>query len=84
MGIQEYGTCKICGKQANLERTYFYFPIKCRCCGNGHFEYVAHCSNCKPKVPTEIKVELESYRGELYTAYIHGVEPSSIIGEYEQ
>ena len=31
MGGIEFGTCDICGKEAELERTYFYYPIHCEC-----------------------------------------------------
>lgn len=30
----EWGRCEICGKETQLERTYFYYPIHCECCGN--------------------------------------------------
>ena len=52
MGEIEFGKCEICGKEAPLERTYFYYPIHCECCGskdkNGqkqHFEMVVHCED---------------------------------------
>ena len=32
MGNGEFGKCEICGKDAILERTYFYYPIHCECC----------------------------------------------------
>ena len=50
MGEIEFGTCDICGKETELERTYFYYPIHCECCGSKdkdgqkqHFELVHHC-----------------------------------------
>ena len=30
MGAIEFGTCDICGKETELERTYFYYPIHCQ------------------------------------------------------
>lgn len=27
----EWGRCEICGKETQLERTYFYYPIHCEC-----------------------------------------------------
>ena len=34
MGGIEFGKCDICGKETELERTYFYYPIHCECCGS--------------------------------------------------
>ena len=28
-----FGKCPICGKEAVLDRTYFYYNIPCECCG---------------------------------------------------
>ena len=47
----EWGRCEICGKETQLERTYFYYPIHCECCGNKenrHFEMIRHCKNVLP------------------------------------
>ena len=30
----EWGKCEICGKEDQLERTYFYYSIHCECCGS--------------------------------------------------
>ena len=53
MGEIEFGKCDICGKETELERTYFYYPIHCECCGSKdkdgqkqHFELVHHCKDC--------------------------------------
>lgn len=57
MGEIEFGKCDICGKETELERTYFYYPIHCECCGNKdkdgqkqHFELVHHCKDCECSV----------------------------------
>lgn len=54
----EYGNCDICGKEAALERTYFYYPFKCECHSPHHFELVCHCKDCIPKVPQETLVRV--------------------------
>lgn len=53
----EWGRCEICGKETQLERTYFYYPIHCECCGNKenrHFEMIRHCKKCPAPMPKEI------------------------------
>lgn len=55
----EWGRCEICGKETQLERTYFYYPIHCECCGNKenrHFEMIRHCKKCPAPMPKEIDV----------------------------
>jgi hypothetical protein len=59
-GSAEYGTCDICKKEANIERTYFRYDIKCECHYPSHFEIVYHCKNCIPKEPTITKIELKT------------------------
>ena len=63
MGEIEFGRCEICGKEAPLSRKYYYYDIKCECCSPKHFVYIAHCKDCIPKPPREIKVIL---KGEDY------------------
>lgn len=62
MGEQEYGTCEVCGEDAVLVRTYFYFDIKCECHSPIHFEVVSHCMFCKPKEPTKTVVHMNPIR----------------------
>jgi hypothetical protein len=65
-GEIEYGKCNTCGKDAPLQRKYYYYDIKCSCCGsrhngkNYHFEIKWHCANCKPKAPSSIKIVLDN------------------------
>jgi hypothetical protein len=89
MGSQEFGKCEICGKEANLERTYFFYPIHCECCGSKdekgqdqHFELVCHCEHCTPKVPKEIHPLLKDACGNQQRADIKNIMPSEIKGEY--
>jgi hypothetical protein len=56
MNDQEYGRCRICGKEGNLTRTYYYYGIQCECHSPQHFEIVRHCLTCKPKAPEETNV----------------------------
>ena len=86
---QEFGKCDICGKEAVLSRTYFYYDIHCQCCGckedgrDMHFECVHHCKDCVPDVPKVIKPELMSKIGNTkYILPIEGMLPYSISGEF--
>ena len=55
-GDIEIGTCEICFKEAQLQRTYFKYPIKCECHSPNHFEIVRHCKNCISVAPIETRV----------------------------
>lgn len=64
-GVIEVGRCKICGAEdVPLTRKYYYYNIQCECCGckhdgkDVHFEFVAHCKDCEPHPPREIRVLL--------------------------
>lgn len=65
MGEIEYGVCDVCGCQDQLERTYYYYGIKCDCHSPEHFEIMRTCPRCEPKPPKRTKVEIRplSYRG---------------------
>lgn len=87
MGSQEFGKCDICGKEASLDRTYFFYPIHCECCGskdkNGqdqHFELVCHCKDCIPCIPTEIHPLLQDVFGNKKRISIKDIKPSKIQG----
>ncbi len=89
MGEIEFGKCEICGKEAPLERTYFYYPIHCECCGskdkNGqkqHFEMVVHCEDCPAPMPKEIHPLLKSMHGEEHRANITNILPTEIRGQF--
>lgn len=89
MGEQEFGKCEICGKEATLERTYFYYPIHCECCGSKdkdgqkqHFVTVRHCKKCPAPMPTVIKPVCKSADGKGRMAYIVNMLPTKIIGEF--
>ena len=65
MGEIEFGKCDICGKETELERTYFYYPIHCECCGSKdkdgqkqHFELVHHCKDCPAFIIARIVLHL--------------------------
>lgn len=89
MGDIEFGKCDICGKEAQLERTYFIYDINCQCCGckhdgrDMHFELVRHCEDCTPDVPRVIKPLLMSaiYNKE-YRLSIEGMLPYEIDGKF--
>lgn len=61
-GSIEFGACEVCGEEAELQRKYYRYNIKCECHGPQHFELVRHCKNCEPKEPVETKV---TFRTEL-------------------
>lgn len=87
-GEIEYGKCEICGNEGPLERTYFYYPVHCDCCGskdrNGqkrHFVMVRHCERCAPAIPRNIKVRLLDHDGKGYTAKVW-MKPCEIEGRF--
>lgn len=89
MGEVEFGKCEICGKETELERTYFYYPIHCECCGSKdkdgqkqHFEMVRHCKNCPAPMPKEIHPLLKSTWNDLIRANITNILPSDIRGQF--
>jgi hypothetical protein len=59
-GDAEFGTCEMCGKERNLQRTVFRYNIKCECHSPYHFEMVCHCSDCIPEEPEVTKVYLRT------------------------
>lgn len=88
-GECEYGKCEICGEEAYLNRTYFYYPIHCECCGskdkNGqkqHFEMVRHCDKCPARIPKEIHPLIKAMDGKYYRANVTNILPSDIDGEF--
>ena len=89
MGEVEYGKCEICGREAQLERTYFYYPIHCECCGSKdekgqdqHFEMVRHCEDCPAPVHKVIHPVLKDVTGQLNTATVTNILPSGIRGKF--
>lgn len=89
MGEQEFGRCEICGKEASLERTYFYYPIHCECCGSKdkdgqkqHFVIVRHCKDCPAPMPKIIQPICKAADGTERKAYIVNMLPTKIIGEF--
>lgn len=80
MGSNEYGKCEICGKETQLDRTYFYYPINCKCCGKEHFEMIRHCSDCEPSWPLAISPRLVDYVGRTYKTVITNIKPHRIRG----
>jgi hypothetical protein len=54
----EYGICDICGREANLQRKYYHFNIKCECHLPTHSEMVKYCSDCVPLRPAETTIEI--------------------------
>lgn len=89
MGDIEFGTCDVCGKEAPLERTYFYYHIHCECCGSKdkdgqkqHFVMVAHCKDCPAPMPTSIHPLCKAMDGKSYRANITNILPTEIRGQF--
>ena len=59
-GDIEYGMCEVCKENANLQRTYFRYDIKCECHSPNHFEMVRHCANCVAIEPKETKINFKT------------------------
>ena len=78
----EFGKCDICGKEDNLERTYFEYDINCECHSPKHFELVSHCKDCVPSMPTEIHPYIKAMDGKSYRTTITNVLPIRIVGEF--
>lgn len=87
-GAIEWGKCEICGKEGQLHRTYFYYDVRCTCCGckingrNCHFEMVAHCEKCPAPMPSRIHPSIKAMDGKEYRADISNVLPIDISGEF--
>lgn len=84
-GDIEWGTCPFCGKDSSLERTYFYYNIKCECCGNKngwHFEIIKHCNKCPAPIPTHVHLFIRAMDGRLYKANISNIWPIEIRGQF--
>lgn len=88
MGDIEYGKCDICGAEGPIERTYFYYPVHCSCCGckingqNCHFEIVCHCEDCIPSVPVKIHPVCRDKYGFEAKANIDNMMPIEIKGKF--
>ena len=89
MGAIEFGKCEVCGKETQLERTYFYYPIHCECCGcvdekgqKMHFELVCHCRDCPAPVPSIIHPVLKDTWMKTHRANISNIMPSCIKGKF--
>lgn len=79
----EWGKCEICGKETQLERTYFHYPIDCTCCGGDHFVIVRHCAECIPKTPNNITLSLKGAGGLPLNVRICGLMPWKIEGKFD-
>lgn len=89
MGEIEFGKCEICGKETQLNRTYFIYDIHCECCGckedgrDMHSELVCHCKDCVPDIPQVIKPLVKSkIDNDSYQLKINGMRPYKIMGEF--
>ena len=59
-GDIEYGECELCGRDAQLYRTYWRYNIKCECHSPSHFEMKVHCATCTPAEPINTKIILKT------------------------
>ena len=55
----EFGVCSICRKEKELQRTFYYYDLKCECHSPSHFEIIHHCGDCKPREPVETKLTVK-------------------------
>lgn len=56
-GTIEYGTCELCGREAELKRKYYNYATVCTCHSQNHFEVVKYCKDCVPVEPKMTKIE---------------------------
>lgn len=59
-GTCEFGKCDICKEEKPLQRTYFYYNIKCECHSPYHFVIVHHCFDCVAIEPKETTITLKT------------------------
>lgn len=59
-GSIEFGKCEVCGVESPLQRTVWYYAIKCECHSPSHFEMKRHCKYCVPKEPIETRITLKT------------------------
>lgn len=59
-GCTEHGKCEVCGKEANLRRTYFHYGVPCSCHSPDHFEIKSTCKDCTPTEPEETRVTIKT------------------------
>lgn len=52
--------CEVCGELGPVQRTTFYYGIKCECHSPEHFELVLHCKKCIPKEPLFTKITVRT------------------------
>lgn len=79
-----FGQCQICGKETNLDITYFNYNIKCDCCSPSHFVRVEHCKDCIPEIPKIITPVINYMNGSKLTTAICDQKPTEIIGLYKE
>ena len=88
MGDIEFDKCDICGKESQIERTYFYYNIPCECCycnidnKDMHFVLIRHCSKCIPDIPIDIKIIQKGAHNATKTISIHKMIPYDILGRF--
>ena len=63
---REINYCSICGNKKEVQRTNYYYGIKCECHSPEHFEIVWHCKDCEPKEPEKTKITLTRKQLEHY------------------
>jgi len=66
IGDIEFGKCEICGNERQLQRTMYYYGIKCECHSPEHFEMVRHCKDCEPSEPRTTQITLTRKQLEEY------------------
>lgn len=49
----------MCGKEVQLQRTYWHYAIKCECHSPSHFEMKCHCADCIPVEPITTKITIK-------------------------
>lgn len=59
-GEIEFDKCEVCGKETELQRTYFRYDVKCECHSPNHFELVRHCIDCVPEEPKYTKISVKT------------------------
>lgn len=66
----EWGKCEICGKEGALQRTRFYYAVKCECHNHSHSEFVRHCENCAAVEPKETRLVISTEELKRITSHL--------------
>lgn len=84
MTENEFGKCRVCGKEGIIERTYFHYNVECECHSPKHFEIVFHCNTCTPKEPIQTKVLLNTQNLKNMSTQAINPDAPRVVSDFEK